>query len=187
MWERTITICSAGKMFGVTGWRLGWAYGAAPLMEKLFRLCTVDTFGCPTILQEAVAGMLQRERTCKNPDNSFLVQFSGILSCNLAKLTAAFQAANMPVLRADGGFFLSVDFTQRRFAFQESSEYLASTETEDVKMAKWIVKEYKLLILPLSLFYHPESQVKCTSHLRVCFAKSPESIDRAVEIIHTFK
>ncbi|KAJ2801609.1 arylformamidase, partial [Coemansia guatemalensis] len=31
MWERTITVGSAGKLFGVTGWRVGWAIGPAEL------------------------------------------------------------------------------------------------------------------------------------------------------------
>jgi kynurenine--oxoglutarate transaminase/cysteine-S-conjugate beta-lyase/glutamine--phenylpyruvate transaminase len=35
MWERTITIGSAGKTFSVTGWKLGWAYGPANLMVNL--------------------------------------------------------------------------------------------------------------------------------------------------------
>lgn len=35
MWERTITIGSAGKTFSVTGWKLGWAYGPANLLVNL--------------------------------------------------------------------------------------------------------------------------------------------------------
>lgn len=35
MWDRTITICSAGKTFSVTGWKLGWAYGPSHLMRNL--------------------------------------------------------------------------------------------------------------------------------------------------------
>lgn len=35
MWERTITIGSAGKTFSVTGWKLGWAYGPADLLKYL--------------------------------------------------------------------------------------------------------------------------------------------------------
>lgn len=35
MWERTITIGSAGKTFSVTGWKIGWAYGPANLLVNL--------------------------------------------------------------------------------------------------------------------------------------------------------
>jgi aspartate/methionine/tyrosine aminotransferase len=35
MWDRTVTICSAGKTFSVTGWKLGWAYGPAHLVRNL--------------------------------------------------------------------------------------------------------------------------------------------------------
>ena len=35
MYERTITIGSAGKTFSVTGWKLGWAYGPAHLLYNL--------------------------------------------------------------------------------------------------------------------------------------------------------
>lgn len=35
MWDRTITIGSAGKTFSVTGWKLGWAYGPQHLLVNL--------------------------------------------------------------------------------------------------------------------------------------------------------
>lgn len=35
MWDRTITIGSAGKTFSVTGWSLGWAYAPAHLLKYL--------------------------------------------------------------------------------------------------------------------------------------------------------
>lgn len=35
MWERTITIGSAGKTFSVTGWSLGWAYAKRDLLKYL--------------------------------------------------------------------------------------------------------------------------------------------------------
>tara|TARA_B110000503_G_C7126277_1_gene404762 strand:+ start:1228 stop:1362 length:135 start_codon:yes stop_codon:yes gene_type:complete len=27
MWDRTITVSTAGKTFNVTGWKIGWAIG----------------------------------------------------------------------------------------------------------------------------------------------------------------
>ena len=55
MWDRTITIGSAGKTFSVTGWKLGWAVGPAHLLRN----CQVShnhcLNSCPTPLQEALA------------------------------------------------------------------------------------------------------------------------------------
>lgn len=33
LWERTVTVGSAGKTFSVTGWKLGWAYGPQALIR----------------------------------------------------------------------------------------------------------------------------------------------------------
>lgn len=35
MWERTITVGSAGKTFSVTGWKLGWSYGPEYLIKPM--------------------------------------------------------------------------------------------------------------------------------------------------------
>lgn len=48
MWDRTLTISSAGKLFSATGWKVGWVYGPQHLIESgmgiifflwLFRTC----------------------------------------------------------------------------------------------------------------------------------------------------
>jgi aspartate/methionine/tyrosine aminotransferase len=35
MWDRTLTVCSAGKIFSVTGWKLGWTIGPNSLQRLL--------------------------------------------------------------------------------------------------------------------------------------------------------
>lgn len=51
MWERTITIGSAGKTFSVTGWKTGWAYGPANLMINLQMVHQNCVYTCPTPIQ----------------------------------------------------------------------------------------------------------------------------------------
>ena len=51
MWERTITIGSAGKTFSVTGWKIGWAYGPANLMINLQMVHQNCVYTCPTPIQ----------------------------------------------------------------------------------------------------------------------------------------
>ena len=35
MWDRTITVSSAGKTYSCTGWKIGWAVGPAKYMQPL--------------------------------------------------------------------------------------------------------------------------------------------------------
>lgn len=51
MWDRTITIGSAGKTLAVTGWRLGWAYGSAALIRNMNFVHANAVYACPTPLQ----------------------------------------------------------------------------------------------------------------------------------------
>jgi len=55
MWERTITIGSAGKTFSVTGWKLGWAVGPSNLIGNCQIVHQNAVYTCPTPIQEAVA------------------------------------------------------------------------------------------------------------------------------------
>ncbi|XP_043377018.1 kynurenine--oxoglutarate transaminase 3 isoform X2 [Chelonia mydas] len=58
MWERTITIGSAGKTYSVTGWKLGWSIGPQHLIKHLQVVQQNTLYACPTPLQEALAQAL---------------------------------------------------------------------------------------------------------------------------------
>lgn len=51
MYERTITIGSAGKAFSATGWKLGWSVGPTELLEPLRRIHQNCVFTCCTPIQ----------------------------------------------------------------------------------------------------------------------------------------
>ncbi|VDN44690.1 unnamed protein product, partial [Gongylonema pulchrum] len=61
MYERTITIGSAGKAFSATGWKLGWSVAPADLLEPLRRIHQNCVFTCSTPTQEAVAQAFEKE------------------------------------------------------------------------------------------------------------------------------
>ena len=51
MYERTITIGSAGKTFSVTGWKIGWAYGPSNLLHNLKVVHQNMVYTCNTPVQ----------------------------------------------------------------------------------------------------------------------------------------
>ena len=61
MAERTVTISSAGKTFNVTGWKIGWACGPAPLVAAVRAAKQFLTYVGGAPFQPAVAQALRDE------------------------------------------------------------------------------------------------------------------------------
>ena len=61
MAERTLTLSSAGKSYSVTGWKVGWATGPAPLVSALHAAKQWLSFTSGTPLQHGVAHALEHE------------------------------------------------------------------------------------------------------------------------------
>jgi len=61
MAERTLTLSSAGKSYSVTGWKVGWATGPAPLVSALLAAKQWLSFSSGTPFQHAVAHALEHE------------------------------------------------------------------------------------------------------------------------------
>ena len=61
MWERTLTLSSAGKSYSFTGWKVGWATGPAPLVQAVLAAKQWLTFTSGAPLQPAVAHALDHE------------------------------------------------------------------------------------------------------------------------------
>ena len=51
MWDRTVTIGSAGKTFSVTGWKLGWSIGPRHLIHAIQTVHQNSSYTCPTPIQ----------------------------------------------------------------------------------------------------------------------------------------
>jgi kynurenine---oxoglutarate transaminase / cysteine-S-conjugate beta-lyase / glutamine---phenylpyruvate transaminase len=60
MWDRTITISSAGKTFSATGWQVGWCIGPERLIARIHQLLPYVQFCASTVVQEALARSLPR-------------------------------------------------------------------------------------------------------------------------------
>ena len=61
MYDRTITIGSAGKTWSVTGWKIGWAMGCPELINAMQIVWQNSIYTAATPLQEACARSFKRE------------------------------------------------------------------------------------------------------------------------------
>jgi aspartate/methionine/tyrosine aminotransferase len=58
MFDRCVSIGSAGKSFSVTGYKVGWATGPAWFIEAMFKIHQQLTFSVSTPMQEGIARAL---------------------------------------------------------------------------------------------------------------------------------
>ena len=62
--ERTITISGASKTYAMTGWRIGWAAGPAPIIKAIGDVQSQEA-GCPcSVSQAAALAALEGEQEC---------------------------------------------------------------------------------------------------------------------------
>ena len=159
MRERTVKIGSAGKMFGLTGWKVGFVCAAPHILRVLAKAHQFITFTTPPNLQVAVAYGLGK------PDDYFF-RMRADLARSRDRLSGGLSRLGFPVLQSQGTYFLNVDLAP-----------LGRNES-DVEFCKRIVHEHKVAAIPVSAFYE-ENHV--TSVVRFCFSKRDETLDTALE------
>ena len=159
MRDRTVKIGSAGKIFGLTGWKIGFVCAAPQILRVLAKAPQFITFTTPPNLQVAVAYGLGK------PDDYFL-QMRTDLARSRDRLSRGLVNLGFPVLQSQGTYFLNVDLAP--LGLNES----------DVAFCKRIVHEHKVAAIPVSAFYE-ENHV--TSVVRFCFSKKDATLDTALE------
>ncbi len=104
MWERTITLGSAGKTFSVTGWKIGWAIAPAPLAHAMLMAHQWIPFTVATPLQEAVAVGLEQA-----DERDYFHLAGAMYQAKRDKLLAALGRCGADADAPDGSYFILLD------------------------------------------------------------------------------
>ena len=159
MRERTVKIGSAGKMFGLTGWKVGFLCAAPALTHTLARAHQFLTFTTPPNLQAAVAWGLE------NSADWFRDMPRG-LERSRDRLTEGLKREGFAVIPSQGTYFLNIDLAGSGISEGDRDFCLRA------------VKEAGVAAIPVSAFYETEP---VTSILRLCFSKRDETLDAGIE------
>ncbi|MFD1190914.1 aminotransferase [Phenylobacterium conjunctum] len=159
MRERTVKVGSAGKMFGLTGWKVGFLMAAPALTHGLSRAHQFLTFTTPPNLQGAVAYGLD------NPGQWFSAMPRD-LQRSRDRLAAGLTREGFVVLPSSGTYFLNVDLPA------------SGVMEPDRAFCLRAVKEAGVAAIPVSALYEEEP---VTTIMRLCFAKRDETLDAGIE------
>ncbi|XP_058015150.1 kynurenine--oxoglutarate transaminase 1 isoform X1 [Ahaetulla prasina] len=179
MWERTVSISSAGKSFSATGWKVGWAIGPDRLLKHLRTVHQNSIYHCATAAQqEAVAHGLEEELGRLGKPESYFVQLPNELQRKRDLLVESLASVGMKPIVPEGTYFLMADLSTFKIDLPPSEE-----EPYDFRFAKWMIKNKRLASIPVSAFYSLPQKKNFDHFLRFCFAKEDSTLKAAGDIL----
>jgi len=167
MWERTITLGSAGKTFSVTGWKIGWAIAAPPLAHAILMAHQWIPFTVATPLQEAVATALM-----VSPERDYFNWLSTMYQGKRDFLRNVLRDVGLSPLTPDGSYFILVDTSHLDVP-------LETGQRRDRSVCRWFTREVGVAAIPPSPFYSPDHQYLTDNLARFCFCKTDELLQEA--------
>lgn len=159
MRERCVKIGSAGKIFSLTGWKVGFVCAAPAIMRVLAKAHQYITFTTPPNLQSAVAYGLGK------PDDYFNAMRREFQESR-DRFATGLRRLGFPVLESQGTYFLNVDL-----------QPLGLNE-DDETFCRRLVAEHGVAAIPVSAFYATDA---VRSVVRFCFAKRDATLDAALD------
>uniref|UniRef100_A0A8D3BQQ6 Kynurenine aminotransferase 1 n=1 Tax=Scophthalmus maximus TaxID=52904 RepID=A0A8D3BQQ6_SCOMX len=111
MWERTVTVGSAGKTFSATGWKVGWAMGSGQVIKHMKTIHQNTVYHCATAAQEAVGHGFEREHKLFGSPESYFQQLPATLQQKRTKLAACLESVGLQPVMPEGGYFMIADIS----------------------------------------------------------------------------
>ncbi|MEZ5892541.1 MAG: aminotransferase [Parvularculaceae bacterium] len=159
MRERTIRIGSAGKTFSVTGFRIGYAAGPAPLIAAMMKAHQHLDYASPTALQKAVAAAFDL-------GDEYYHSFRAGMQEKRDFMSAGLRRAGFEVLPCEGTYFVNVDIR-------------SVGRDDDLAFCREITEKAKVAAVPISAFYHETQKQAPRYYARFCFCKRREVLEEA--------
>lgn len=163
--RRTLKIGSAGKIFSLTGWKVGFVCAAPEILKVVAKAHQYITFTTPPNLQAAVAYGLDKA-------DDYFIGMRKDFQAAQDRFAAGLTELGFDVIPSQATYFLNIDLSKGRFA-----------GLDDVAFSMRLVEEARVASVPVSAFY-AESPV--TSVVRFCFAKRFDTLDEALRRIKAF-
>lgn len=158
MRERCIRIGSAGKVFSMTGWKVGYVTASPELMAVMSKAHQFLVFATPPNLQRAVAFGLDEEE-------GWYTSLAGELESKRDRFAEGLARIGFDVLPTHGTYFISADFHPLDF------------NGSDIDLCRQLTVECGVTPVPVSAFFANES----IDHLvRFSFCKKREVLDEAL-------
>jgi methionine aminotransferase len=157
--ERTLVMGSFGKIFHITGWKIGYVVAPPALTNEFRKVHQFNVFSVNAAAQQALAAHLS--------DSTSYTGVSDMYKAKRDQFAAMLAPSRFRLLPCNGTYFQLVD-------------YSAISNQPDVEFARSLTIHHQLATIPVSVF-SPEPSAG--NYLRICFAKKQETLEKAARIL----
>ena len=157
--KRSMAVFSFGKTFHATGWKVGYVVAPSMMTAEIRKAHQFITFSVNTPVQLALAEYMKTPNHYLNLGSFYQQKRDYFLQ--------GIKGSSFEPLACRGSYFQSLSYT-------------GISNLPDREMAEELTKRHKVASIPVSAFYQDKTDNKI---LRFCFAKSEQTLDRAVKIL----
>ncbi len=157
--QRSIIVSSFGKTYHTTGWKTGYLLAPENITAQIRKSYQFMAFAANTPIQHAYAEILQNK--------DLYLGLGAFYQEKRDLFRKGLKSSKFKMIDCNGSYFQSVTYDK-------------ISEQSDLEMANYLCKEIGVASIPVSAFYMRKTDHKV---LRFCFAKSNETLNKALEIL----
>ncbi|HYE57014.1 MAG TPA: pyridoxal phosphate-dependent aminotransferase [Rhodothermales bacterium] len=167
-YARTVTLSGFSKTLNMTGWRLGYAIAATPVIEKMGLVSDLVYICAPAPLQYGVAAALPL-------DEAYYSDLQTDYAARRALMGETLEACGFAAAYPEGAYY--------SFASFERLAHARSGFSNDRKACETLIAEAGVATVPGSAFFADPEDGRY--HLRFCFAKEMPVLEEACARLRT--
>ena len=155
--QRSFVICSFGKTYHTTGWKIGYCLAPERLSIEFQKIHQFLTFASNTPIQLAYAEFMQRKE--------IYLDLPRFYQQKRDKFLNLMRESGFAALPCKGTYYQMLDYSQ-------------ISNEPDIAFARKLIIEHGVAAIPPSALYHQNDDHHV---LRFCFAKKSETLEKAAE------
>jgi methionine aminotransferase len=161
--DRSLVVSSFGKTFHTTGWKVGYCVASAALMTEFRRIHQFVQFCVVTPIQYALADYLATYPEHYQELPTFYEE-------KRDHFVSLLDGSRFSLQPSAGTYF-------------QIADYRKISHKNDVEFTRWMTTEKGIAAIPISVFYAKHTRPAGQTLVRFCFAKSPQTLEKASEIL----
>lgn len=163
LYDRCILVNGVSKSYAMTGWRIGYAAGPAPLIAAMKKIQSQSTSNPTSIAQVAAQAALTGDQSCIATMTKAYKERHDYVVSELQKMPG------VKVLPCDGTFY--------SFPSVEELIHNSSRVQNDLELSEHLLNEAGVAVVPGSAFGAP-------GYIRLSYATSMEKLKEAMKRMH---